>query len=312
MCRFTVRAPHAGNPAATHTLEPKLEAPLDIASIFEDDADDLDASDLALLALLNIPNPASGQPQPAQPIFAAGDAPNAGLVIGQALCLPQGPAPTLGLSPPPMAVPVPTPDSSAVQQLQLQAVMQHQAAIMQNPQAFPAAAQIYQQALLQQQACGMPPAVGRGMPVPTAPVGNKRSNSNEAIEDQTERVKKRRRESAQRSRQRKSAYMKGLEMENRALRMENERLRGELSKSGATTANVALLPKASCGSVSRYDSAACSVQPQEGAGSDHVSLFDDGEGGMGMEGLCGQLGLPGAADPLTQLMPSADLLNFAF
>jgi hypothetical protein len=90
--------------------------------------------------------------------------------------------------------------------------------------------------------------------------------------------------------------------------------RGELSKSGATTANVALLPKASCGSVSRYDSAACSVQPQEGAGSDHVSLFDDGEGGMGMEGLCGQLGLPGAADPLTQLplMPSADLLNFAF
>ena len=38
-------------------------------------------------------------------------------------------------------------------------------------------------------------------------------------------MKKRRRESAQRSRQRKSAYMRALEMENRALKQENERLR---------------------------------------------------------------------------------------
>ena len=50
---------------------------------------------------------------------------------------------------------------------------------------------------------------------------------------QTERVKKRRRESAQRSRQRKNAYMHALEVENRALKAENERLRLKASRSGS-------------------------------------------------------------------------------
>jgi len=47
---------------------------------------------------------------------------------------------------------------------------------------------------------------------------------------QEERVKQRRRESAQRSRQRKSAYMKNLECENHALKLENERLRKALAQ----------------------------------------------------------------------------------
>lgn len=45
------------------------------------------------------------------------------------------------------------------------------------------------------------------------------------IEEQIERTKKRRRESAQRSRQRKNCYMRSLEIENEALKREVERLR---------------------------------------------------------------------------------------
>ena len=47
-----------------------------------------------------------------------------------------------------------------------------------------------------------------------------------------ERIKKRRRESAQRSRNRKNDYMATLEEENAALRDENERLRAQLGMAG--------------------------------------------------------------------------------
>lgn len=59
---------------------------------------------------------------------------------------------------------------------------------------------------------------------------SKRNKSPEEIAAQEEKVKKRRRESAQRSRQRKSAYLKNLECENHALKLENERLRKALAK----------------------------------------------------------------------------------
>lgn len=58
----------------------------------------------------------------------------------------------------------------------------------------------------------------------------KRTKTPEEIAEQEERVKRRRRESAQRSRQRKSAYMKNLECENHALKLENDRLRKALEK----------------------------------------------------------------------------------
>lgn len=47
---------------------------------------------------------------------------------------------------------------------------------------------------------------------------------------QEERVKKRRRESAQRSRARKNCYVKNLEYENRSLKAEVEKLRALLSQ----------------------------------------------------------------------------------
>lgn len=207
-------------------------------------------ADLALLALFS--SPAADNEQDAQqgshstgssagsPVEAPSTAP---LVIGQALttAAPQVPAAVAPAVPPQSA-------NAAVQHLQMQAVMQHQAAIMQNPMAFPAAAQMYQQAMLQQQqqqqmamaaqaySSGLPPLPAAAAPLPLPPLAapsapalplllGKRGKSVEEAEEQTERIKKRRRESAQRSRQRKNCYMKGLEMENRALKLENERLR---------------------------------------------------------------------------------------
>ena len=51
-------------------------------------------------------------------------------------------------------------------------------------------------------------------------------------QQQQERIKKRRRESAQRSRARKNCYMHSLEVENEALKAENERLRRSLLAQG--------------------------------------------------------------------------------
>jgi hypothetical protein len=56
----------------------------------------------------------------------------------------------------------------------------------------------------------------------------------EEIAEQVERVKRRRRESAQRSRNRKCEYMKNLETENQALKEENERLRKLLNQKVST------------------------------------------------------------------------------
>ncbi len=86
----------------------------------------------------------------------------------------------------------------------------------------------YTQAILQQHmlAQGQGSATGGSMPV------NKRGKSATEIAEQQERIKRRRRESAQRSRQRKSCYMKTLECENHALKLENERLRKELARVG--------------------------------------------------------------------------------
>eukprot|EP00884_Botryococcus_braunii_P021451 jgi/Botrbrau1/7990/Bobra.384_2s0018.1 len=70
-----------------------------------------------------------------------------------------------------------------------------------------------------QQAMAMRASVG-----PT-PVPGHAKKSKEEVAAQVERVKKRRRESAQRSRQRKNEYMKNLEEENRALKYELGKLR---------------------------------------------------------------------------------------
>lgn len=101
------------------------------------------------------------------------------------------------------------------------------------PQAPPSLQQQYTQAVLQQQMWAQfNQATGAGF-------ANANSQSNPAVKrgktaaeiaEQQERVKRRRRESAQRSRQRKSAYLKSLEFENQSLRAENDRLRRELSR----------------------------------------------------------------------------------
>lgn len=210
-------------------------------------------ADLALLALFTgapgatAQDDAPRQQQLAQEPTSAGSSAGpldpahaAHVVMGQALTAPasqQQPAP----APAGTAAPLPAP-ANPVQQLQFQAVMQHQAAIMQNPTVYPAAAQqMYQQALLQQQHMTLaaqqqaaaaaysggvsPSAAMTSAGGTSAGVLGKRGKTAEEVEEQTERIKKRRRESAQRSRQRKNAYMKSLEMENRALKLENERLR---------------------------------------------------------------------------------------
>ena len=355
MCRFAVRN---GQAAAAPLDAPKLEAqPINLDALFGQGQEELDASgeqrpgqrggaraaggarcrdaalltayrppapaDLALLALFSGQAPAPGAEADKQQPASAGSSacsPVGGssntVVVGQALTAPATQHPVApGLLPPPPANPV--------QQLQFQAVLQHQAAIMQNPGSYPAAAQMYQQAMLQTSVLPAQPSAGTysgslatgAAPVPLpAPVAGKRGKTQEEIEEQTERIKKRRRESAQRrceaaghrlgagpraggrsgasrrrgrryraapqpfpapaaalavagappcaaarrrggrrrrpaplacaprakirrrsgpaiaprparSRQRKNAYMKSLEMENRALKLENERLR---------------------------------------------------------------------------------------
>jgi hypothetical protein len=92
--------------------------------------------------------------------------------------------------------------------------------------------QQYTQAILQQHmlAQAQANAAGGSMPV------NKRGKTAAEIAEQQERIKRRRRESAQRSRQRKSSYMKSLETENYSLKLENERLRKELTRFGGRPA----------------------------------------------------------------------------
>lgn len=183
-------------------------------------------ADLALLALFGgAANTAGGDAS-----SSGGTATQASntVVMGQALTAPAHTQPALVVPTAAPAAPAPAAHPGAlapnpVAQLQFQAVMQHQAAIMQNPQAYPAAAQMYQQAILvqqqqqaavaqqqmlaaQQQAAAAAVAVGAvpTMPVPTAAAPpatmllGKRGKSQEEVEEQTERIKKRRRESAQR------------------------------------------------------------------------------------------------------------------
>lgn len=64
--------------------------------------------------------------------------------------------------------------------------------------------------------------------------GKKAKKTPEEIAEQVERVKRRRRESAHRSRQKRFEYIKTLESENDALKMENERLRQMLSSPKVT------------------------------------------------------------------------------
>jgi regulator of replication initiation timing len=306
MCRFAVRNGQAAS------ASPKLEAPpINLDALFAQGNEELDASDMALLALFSGAAPAPGAEdgplQPASAGSSAGsplDASCNTVVMGQAMTAPatqQAAVAGAGL--------LPTPPANPVQQLQFQAVLQHQAAIMQNPGTYPAAAQMYQQAMLQTGGLASQPSgaltYSGSLRTAAAPAAGpapallgKRGKSQEEIEEQTERIKKRRRESAQRSRQRKNAYMKSLEMENRALKLENERLRVELSKStGAPLAPAPVAaPKASSASVSRSEASLGADDSEHGSGHD-----EDG-------GLCNPLmGL----DPLA-LMPTADLLSFAF
>ncbi len=166
------------------------------------------SADLELLALFQGNNNAPGADASAGSSCGAHatEASNT-VVMGQVLAAPAIAQPALAVpaAAPTMPAAVPT---DAVQQLQFQAVMQHQAAIMQNPQAYPAAAQMYQQAVLAQQqqvamqrhmlaqqqaAVALPP-----MPMPPPALLSKRGKTQQEVEEQTERIKKRRRESAQR------------------------------------------------------------------------------------------------------------------
>ena len=88
--------------------------------------------------------------------------------------------------------------------------------------------QQYTQAILQQHMLAQAQASANGGCMPVS----KRGKTAAEVAEQQDRIKRRRRESAQRSRQRKSAYMKSLEGENHALKLENERLRKELSRMG--------------------------------------------------------------------------------
>lgn len=76
-------------------------------------------------------------------------------------------------------------------------------------------------------------SVPQSVPTMTAATYSKKGRSPEELAEQIERVKKRRRESARRSRQRKSAYVSGLESENKALKVENQRLREQLARMSA-------------------------------------------------------------------------------
>jgi len=107
------------------------------------------------------------------------------------------------------------------------AIMQPQAPTMLSSQGnfLPPLQQQYTQAILQQQMLAMQrAAVSGGTAI------NKRGKTAQEVAEQQERIKRRRRESAQRSRQRKSCYMKTLECENHALKLENDRLRKELER----------------------------------------------------------------------------------
>lgn len=237
MCRFAVRN---GQAAAAPLDAPKLEAgPINLDALFAQGHEELDASgeggrqrlgrgagaravrlpkperrpppapaDMALLALFSGQAPAGGAEDGQQPASAGSSAGSPlgascnTVVVGQAMTAPATQQAAAGLLP--TAAP-----ANPVQQLQFQAVLQHQAAIMQNPGTYPAAAQMYQQAMLQ---TGVLPSQPSGtltysgsLATATAPAGGpaapalgKRGKSQEEIEEQTERIKKRRRESAQR------------------------------------------------------------------------------------------------------------------
>lgn len=177
----------------------------------------------------------------------------------------------------------------AVQQLQMQAMLaQQQATVMLPPQNASAAAvatgqaSLYQKALMQQMlvaqgSMGAPSSSG-GVPAPaavvlppSAPVSvvdhhtAKRQKTAQEMEDQIERTKKRRRESAQRSRQRKNCYMRSLEIENEALKQEVGRLRAELSRSSlAPGAGSAAAASEGCKSVASSQGAPAVSPPLAG------------------------------------------------
>jgi hypothetical protein len=75
-----------------------------------------------------------------------------------------------------------------------------------------------------------------------------------------------------------------------------------------------MFPKASSGSVSRHDSAA---HVPGGEASGHMSLSDDEDevplcDRLGLPCLDGGMGAPDMAPEALALMPTTDLLNFAF
>lgn len=193
------------------------EDDIDFDNLFEDEEAGLETGELDLLALFSEDALPAQTPQQQKPCAA----------YAAAAAVPGVPAPAAAADP---AV-------QAVQQLQLQAIMQQQLAQQQQQQQYAAAsvagpaalsqdiAQLQQYQAAQVQAMLAAQASLRsGHPV------NKRGKTQAEVEEQQERIKKRRRESAQRSRARKNSYMKTLEVENKALKMENERLRMELMK----------------------------------------------------------------------------------
>lgn len=196
------------------------------------------------------------------------DAKDADAVLGMAVApvpqpeammapvVPAAPAP-VGAAPAAPAVPFP----AGMMQGQMPAMLPAQATYADALQ------QQYAQAILQQQ-----------MIARMQGVSHKRTKSPAEAAEQEERIKRRRRESAQRSRQRKSAYMKSLECENHALKLENDRLRMELARNGHHVSPPTSIPN--------FASLTTSGSSAGGAGQDPLALFDHTGATTSSDGLC--------------------------
>jgi hypothetical protein len=182
------------------------------------------------------------------------------------------------------AAPIPT----AEQQQQQLAALQFSAGMLGAPAgAYPPATalqQQYTQAILQQH---MMAQLTHGVTATTATAAptSKRGKTAAEVAEQEERIKRRRRESAQRSRQRKSAYVKTLEGENQSLKVENERLRRELVRLGRplppSLYNVSTTSGSSAGLADAAAAATAGFASLTGGSSDGVGLCPVDCSGLG-------------------------------
>lgn len=137
------------------------------------------------------------------------------------------------------------------------------------PLGFPSESAFHANFLAQQSAAltGVPCSTDEGKPAASAACeprpAVRRARTESEVAEQVERTKKRRRESAQRSRTRRNCYMKALETENAALKAELARLRGALVAGGMDAGACAVGANVS-------SSSATANTPHTGADSSHV------------------------------------------